>query len=91
MNKKIVAVILPAVVVFFASLFASKQSDTLETLAINYGFDGQAKEISSIFTGYSFPFINDVFLSTFLAGVTGLFLLYILFKIINTATKHFLK
>lgn len=91
MNKKIGTVIFPIFVTFFASLFASKNPDVLETLAINYGFDKQAKEIASIFAGYSFPFISSHFLSTFCAGATGLVLLYILYKGINGAIGRFIK
>ncbi|MDR0819929.1 MAG: PDGLE domain-containing protein [Endomicrobium sp.] len=91
MNKKTGAVIFPIFVVLSASLFASKHPDTLETLAINYGFDKQAKEMASIFAGYSFPFINNQFLSTLCAGATGLILIYVLYKGINSAVKHFTK
>ncbi|OEG70778.1 hypothetical protein ATZ36_17550 [Candidatus Endomicrobiellum trichonymphae] len=91
MNKKVSAVIFPIFVVLSASLFASKHPDILETLAINCGFDKQAKEANSIFAGYSFPFINNQFLSTLYAGVTGLILLYVLYKGINSAVKHFRK
>ncbi|OEG71800.1 hypothetical protein ATZ36_12700 [Candidatus Endomicrobiellum trichonymphae] len=91
MNKKISAVIFPIFVVLSASLFASKHPDTLETLAINYGFDKQAKEAASIFAGYSFPFINNQFLSTLCAGAIGLILLCVLYKGINSAVKHFRK
>jgi hypothetical protein len=91
MNKKTGVVIFPIFIVLSASLFASKHPDTLETLAINYGFDKQVKETASIFAGYSFPFfINNQFLSTLCAGTTGLILLYVLYKGINTI-KHFIK
>jgi hypothetical protein len=91
MNKKISAFIFPIFVVLSASLFASKHPDTLEMLAINYSFDKQAKETASIFAGYSFPYINNQFLSTLCAGATGLILLYVLYKGINSAVKHFTK
>jgi hypothetical protein len=92
MNKKTGCVVFPIFIVLSASLFASKHPDTLETLAINYGFDKRAKEAASIFVDYSFPFINNQFLSTLCAGIIGLILLYILYKGINsTAVKHFIK
>ena len=91
MNKKNGAVIFPIFVAFLSSLFASKNPDGLETLAINYVFDKQAKEIASIFAGYSFPFISSQFLSTFCAGATGLVLLYVLYKGINSIIRHFIK
>jgi hypothetical protein len=91
MNRKISAVIFPMFVALSASLFASKHPDILETLAINYGFDKQAKETTSIFARYSFPFINNQFLSTLCAGTTGLVLLYVLYKGINIAVKYFTK
>jgi len=87
MNKKIFAVIFPVLTVFFASLFASKYPDTLETLAINYGFEKQAKEITLIFKSYSAPFISSKFLSVFCAGLIGLVALYILYLGISTAVK----
>jgi hypothetical protein len=90
MNKKIGVVIFPIFIVLSASLFASKHPDILETLAINYGFDKQAKETASIFAGYSFPFINNQFLSTLCAGATGLILLHVLYKGINSTIKHFI-
>lgn len=92
MNKKIVGgVMFPIFIVLSASLFASKHPDTLKILAINYGFDKQAKETVSVFADYSFPFINNQFLSTLCAGATGLILLYVLYKGINSAVKHFIK
>jgi cobalt/nickel transport protein len=91
MNKKTGVIIFPIFVVLSASLFASKHPDALEVLAINYGFDKQAKETASIFAGYSFPFINNQFLSTLCAGVTGLILLYVLYKVINSAVELFIK
>jgi cobalt/nickel transport protein len=91
MNKKTFAVILPVFVVLLASLFASKYPDTLETLAINYGFEHQTKEISSLFSGYSLSFINNQFISTFCAGIVGLFILYILYKVLNSTVKRFVK
>jgi hypothetical protein len=91
MNKKTSAVVFPIFVVLSASLFASKRPDALETLAINYSFDKQAKETASIFAGYSFPFINNQPLSTLCAGATGLILLYVLYKGINSVVKYFTK
>jgi hypothetical protein len=91
MNKKTVAVTLPIFVVILAGLFASRYPDTLETMATNYGFEDKAKEIVSLFTDYSFPFINNQFISTFLAGIAGLFFLFVLYKAINKTVKWFEK
>ncbi|MDR2399598.1 MAG: PDGLE domain-containing protein [Endomicrobium sp.] len=90
MNKKIIF-ILPGLIIIFASFFASKQPDVLETLAINYGFADKTKENLSLFSGYSFPFIKNSFISTLLAGFTGLLIIYILFKLTKKATSYFTK
>ncbi|GHT36171.1 hypothetical protein AGMMS49593_00330 [Endomicrobiia bacterium] len=89
MNKKTAAVIFPIFVVILASLFASKSPDTLETMAINYGFEGKAKEVISLFRDYSFPFIDNQFVSTFLAGITGLVFLFVLYRIMNRIVRCF--
>ncbi|MDR2066855.1 MAG: PDGLE domain-containing protein [Endomicrobium sp.] len=88
MNRKI---ILPGFVILFASIFASKYPDTLETLAINYGFANKAKETLSLFSGYSFPFIKNSSLSTLCAGLTGLLIIYILFQTTKKITTYFIK
>jgi cobalt/nickel transport protein len=91
MNKKNLVFIIPIFIVLLASLFASKLPDTLETLAINYGFKDKAKETFSLFSDYSFPFVENHYASTFLAGIIGLVLLYILFKITTTIIKSIVK
>jgi cobalt/nickel transport protein len=91
MNKKNLAFIIPVFAVLLASLFASKLPDTLETLALNYGFADKAKETSSLFSGYSFPFVENHYISTFLAGIIGLSLLYALFKITTSVVKRLAK
>jgi hypothetical protein len=91
MNKKKLAFIIPIFTVFLASLFASKLPDTLETIAINYEFINKAKETSSPFSGYCFPFIENHYASTFLAGIIGLALLYVLFKITTKIVKSLTK
>ncbi|MDR3306695.1 MAG: PDGLE domain-containing protein [Endomicrobium sp.] len=91
MNKKIFAFVIPIFAALLASLFASKLPDALETVAINYGFANKAKETSSLFSGYSFPFVENHYASTFLAGLIGLALLYTLFKIITSIIKHLAK
>jgi len=92
MNKKNIGVLFPILIVLFASLFSSKYSDTLETFAINHGFEKQAKETVSIFADYSLPFINNRFLSSFCAGIIGLAALYILYitvkRLIDKRTKN---
>ena len=82
MNKinKTGLIIVPTLITLFASLFASSHPDALERVAINFGFDEKAKEASSIFTDYAFPFVNNEIASAFLAGIAGLGLLYLLYK-----------
>jgi cobalt/nickel transport protein len=87
MNKKYLAFIVPVFAVLLASLFASKLPDTLETIAINYGFANKAEETSSLFLGYSFPFVENHYASTFLAGLIGLALIYAMFRIMTILIK----
>ncbi|MDR2351266.1 MAG: PDGLE domain-containing protein [Endomicrobium sp.] len=87
MNKKKLAFIIPIFAIFLASLFASKLPDTLETIAINCEFINKAKETSSLFSGYCFPFVENHYASTFLAGIIGLTLLYVIFKITTKIVK----
>ncbi|MDR1474607.1 MAG: PDGLE domain-containing protein [Endomicrobium sp.] len=91
MNKKNLVFIIPIFTVLLASLFASKLPDTLETLAINYGFEDKAKKTFSLFSNYSFPFVENHYASTFLAGIIGLCILYILFKITTNVIKSLAK
>jgi len=91
MNKKKLALIIPIFTVFLASLFASKLPDTLETIAINYEFINRAKETSSPFSGYCFPFVENHYVSKFLAGIIGLAVLYVLFKITTKIVKSLAK
>ncbi|MDR1952565.1 MAG: PDGLE domain-containing protein [Elusimicrobiota bacterium] len=89
--KNLFLIVFPAVVIFFASIFASSKPDALERVAISYNFADRAKEFSSLFTDYAFPFINIEFLSTFLAGVSGLILIYFLYKVIGIIVNFFAK
>jgi hypothetical protein len=91
MNKKNLLFIVPIFTVLLASLFASKLPDTLETISINYDFANKAEKSSSIFSGYSFPLIENHYVSTFLAGLVGLALIYTIFKIMNSLIKHLAK
>jgi hypothetical protein len=87
MNKKNLAFIVPIFTVLLASLFASKLPDTLETIAINYGFVNKTKEASSLFLGYSFPFVENHYVSTFLAGSVGLAFIYAMFSLVKRLAK----
>ncbi|MDR3113629.1 MAG: PDGLE domain-containing protein [Endomicrobium sp.] len=81
MNKKIIGfAAVPVLITLFASIFASPYPDALERVAINFGFDEKAKETSSVFTDYAFPFISNEIVSTFFAGIAGMILLYLLYK-----------
>jgi uncharacterized membrane protein YuzA (DUF378 family) len=92
MNKKIIGIAaVPVLITLFASLFASSHPDALERVAINFGFDERAKEASSVFTDYAFPFINNEAVSTFLAGIAGLILLYLLYKAAGFAVSKLAK
>jgi cobalt/nickel transport protein len=91
MNKNNLLFIVPIFTALLASLFASKLPDTLETIAINYNFANKAEETFSLFSGYSFPFVENHYTSTFLAGLAGLALLYVMFKIMNGLVKRLAK
>jgi hypothetical protein len=84
-------IIVPALITLFASLFASSHPDALERVAINFGFDEKAKEAASVFTDYTVSFINNETVSTFLAGIAGLVLLYALYKAAAFAVSKFAK
>ena len=86
-NKK--GLLFSVAAVLSASLFASSSPDALERIAINYGFEKNAKETNSFFTDYSVPFINNEFVSTFLAGIIGLALLYLLYKAAYALLKKY--
>jgi hypothetical protein len=90
MNKKVIF-IFPMFIIFFASVFASKYPDTLERLAINYGFIDKAKESLFIFSKYSFPFVKNSFISTLLAGLTGLLIIFVFYNAIKKISKCFIK
>lgn len=83
MAKKILLFAAPVAIVFFASLFASAFPDTLEYIAENFNFSYAAKESGALFGDYHLGIISNEFLSTFIAGLIGLILLFILYKIIN--------
>jgi cobalt/nickel transport protein len=89
--KKVIAVFIPIAIAFFASLFASTHPDALERISIDYGFASFAKETSSFFTDYSIPFIDNAFLSSFIAGLVGLGLIYLLYKALCTIIVRFAK
>ncbi|MDR2860911.1 MAG: PDGLE domain-containing protein [Elusimicrobiota bacterium] len=91
MNKKGLAIGVPIAIVLIASKFASTRPDTLESVAETHGFAQRAKETISLFSDYTVPFISNEFLSTFIAGLIGLILLYAIYKCINIAVKRFVK
>jgi hypothetical protein len=88
-NKKALAFAFPTAIVILASLFASGLPDTLEDLAAKQGFAQSVEESSAIFADYSLPFMKGNALSTACAGIIGLILLFVIYKIINIIiTKH---
>ncbi|MDR3049537.1 MAG: PDGLE domain-containing protein [Elusimicrobiota bacterium] len=88
-NKKALAYAFPIAVVILASLFASGLPDTLEFLAAKMGFAQSVEESTAIFTDYTMPFMKENALSNICAGIVGLILLFVLYKIINAIiTKH---
>jgi len=98
MNKKksgsfalAAAIAVPVCIVLFAALFASSKPDTLESLATVHNFAGKAKEAHSLFGNYSFPFAGQGFLSTLLAGLAGLVLIYLIYRLAAFAVKRLSK
>jgi hypothetical protein len=82
MLKKISLYALPVIVMGFASFFASSHPDTLEFIADVFSFGNKAKETSTLIADYSISFLPQGPISTFLAGLIGIALIYILYKAI---------
>ncbi|MDR0486249.1 MAG: PDGLE domain-containing protein [Elusimicrobiota bacterium] len=87
MNKKIFLWILPIAVILLASLFASSYPDALEAISEKYGFAENAYTIKAFFSEYSFPLIDNAFLTAFAAGIAGIILLYLLYKSLFVIVK----
>lgn len=78
--KKKMLLLIPIIVAAAASFLASGHPDTLEATALKYEFDSKALEASSLFTDYSFPLIENEFLSAFASALMGALILYLLYK-----------
>ena len=82
MNKKVITyvILFSIIVAVFASFFASSHPDGLEKVAETLGFIGKGRAFSSFFTDYSVSFISIEGISTTIAGIMGILLMYGIFK-----------
>ena len=80
-NKTILAVILIAIAVaILAGFFASSHPDGLEKVAGNLKFEERTKTTPGVFFDYQFPMLPYPALSTALAGIIGLIIIFFIFK-----------
>lgn len=88
MNRNTILILIGTsiLVAILASFFASANPDGLEKVAEVLGFGGSAIESTSIMTDYTMPGIKSEVLSTALAGITGILLVFGLFYFIKQAT-----
>lgn len=68
-----------AVLAALAAFFASEMPDGLDRTAQILGFADKGAERGAVFGGYKFPFMHDNPVSTLLAALAGIFLIYALF------------
>ena len=82
MNKKVIiyVILFSIIIAVFASFFASGHPDGLEKVAEILGFIEKGKGFSSLFTDYSVSFISIEGISTAVAGIIGILLMYGAFK-----------
>ncbi len=82
-NKKIliIGLIVSLSVVILLSPFASSKPDGLERVAKDKGFSNKSYNVLSkfvsVFEDYTVPFIKNEKLSTAIAGITGVLLVFI--------------
>ena len=90
MNKKLALLLFIALLlVLLASFFASTNPDGLDKVAHKLGFMNSAHETPSVFIDYNFPFAIDPALSTALAGIIGVILLFAIFFGVRWFLKRF--
>jgi hypothetical protein len=80
-NKTILAVILISIAVaILAGFFASSHPDGLEKVAGGLKFEEKVKDTPGVFIDYQLPMLSYPALSTALAGITGLIIIFFIFK-----------
>ncbi|OGF46346.1 MAG: hypothetical protein A2231_04690 [Candidatus Firestonebacteria bacterium RIFOXYA2_FULL_40_8] len=84
MKRRLFAAIIIAV---FASFFASQNPDGLDKVSKVLGFADSAKENGAIMKDYMVGFIGHPQISTALAGIIGVFLVYGIFELIILFAK----
>jgi len=72
----------------FASVFASAFPDGLEFVAEKLGFLGHEVKGFSFLGGYGFGFLGEGALSSFFAGLFGVFVIFSMFAIISVFVKN---
>ena len=80
-NKTILAVILISIAVaILAGFFASSHPDGLEKVAGGLKFEERTKATPGVFIDYQLPMLPYSALSTALAGIIGLIIIFFIFK-----------
>ena len=78
MKSRLLVAIIIAV---FASFFASQNPDGLDKVSKILGFADSAKENGAIMKDYTVGFVGHPQISTALAGIIGIFLIYGIFEL----------
>ena len=84
MKRRLLVAIIIAV---FASFFASQNPDGLDKVSKILGFADSAKENGAIMKDYSVGLVGHPQISTSLAGIVGVFLVYGIFELIFLLAK----
>jgi len=75
------------VIVFLAAYLASANPDGLDFVSQKLGFAGKGLDRSALLAGYSFYFLPSGALSTALAGVVGILIIILIFRLVVTVLK----
>lgn len=85
MNKAVLALVflIAVVVASLAGFLASSRPDGLEKVAARFGLGGSVLSSSALLAGYRFPGITSPSISTVVAGIFGIVLIYFIFRSIS--------
>lgn len=73
-------ILISIAVAILAGFFASSHPDGLEKVAGGLKFEEKAKDTPGVFINYQLPMLPYPALSTALAGITGLIIIFFIFK-----------
>ena len=82
-------IFLSILIAVLAAFFASANPDGLEWVAEKLGFLEQGVEQSSLMTDYAVPVISQAGISTAIAGILGVFIVFGLFWTAAKFLHHF--